>query len=240
MAVIGLIALNTVVFLAMNSMTDVRLQSVIYDYALVPIRFSEPERAMRAGLPPGNWWQLLTNTFMHGGWLHLIFNMWSLWIFGPAMEARCGRMGFLTLYVGGALVASATHLAANWLSVQPALGASGAIAGVIAAYAMVYPRQQVVLLVPVFFFPLFVPVSAWFFAIFWFVLQVLQGTHELFAPSMAGGIAWWAHIGGFLFGAFFAIVAARLELGHAVRVKRWRPRGGSEAPDVGPWGRRSD
>lgn len=114
----------------------------------------------------------------------------------------------------------------------------GAIAAVIAAYAIIYPRQQLVLLVPVFIFPLFVPVSAWFFAVFWFGIQVLQGTYALFAPGMAGGIAWWAHIGGFLFGALFVTIAVRFGLGRRVPVKRWEHRDGRDAPDVGPWGRR--
>ncbi len=124
-AVIILIVLNTLVFLFMAGLQESQLQAFLNSYALIPARFSNPGAAADARLGPGQWWQLLTNAFMHGGWLHLIFNMWSLWIFGPAMEARCGRIGFLVLYIGGALVASLTHLFANWTSTDPALGASG-------------------------------------------------------------------------------------------------------------------
>jgi membrane associated rhomboid family serine protease len=204
--VLTLIAINAFVFLWMWELPPRALQQVTFEYALIPLRYADPLGARAVGLDPDNWWPLLTNTFMHGGWLHLIVNMWTLWIFGPAMEARFARLGFAVLYLSGGVVASATHLVANYDSPVPALGASGAIATVLGAYAVIYPRERVLLIVPLGF--LFIPLSApaILFALVWFGIQVLQGTQDLFSPSLAGGVAWWAHIGGFAFGAVAALV----------------------------------
>jgi membrane associated rhomboid family serine protease len=233
----ALILVNTLVFLWLWSLPPQALQIVTYEYALVPLRYSDPIDARAAGLDPDDWWPLITNTFMHGGWLHLIFNMWTLWIFGPAMEARFGRLGFAILYLVGGTVASVTHLFANISSDAPALGASGAIAAVIAAYAVVYPRERVLLIVPLgfIFIPLWAP--AVLFALIWFGIQVLEGTHALFAPSLAGGVAWWAHIGGFAFGAVAAFLVRRSAWGTEVRTSQWDeddfPRSRGRFP--GPW-----
>lgn len=219
--VYAIIGLNFLIFLWMIGLSEPGLYWVLTRFALIPLRYSEPQLAMAAGLDPGNYWPLLTNAFLHGGWLHIILNMWSLWIFGPAIEARCGRLGFILLYLAGAVAASAAHLLANWTSPVPALGASGAIAAIIAAYAVTYPRAKVILLVPVFFLPLFIPVSALFFAAFWFLIQILQGTQDLFASSMGSGVAWWAHIGGFVLGAVFAKLAHALGLGRDIETRQW-------------------
>lgn len=216
-----LICANIAIFLWMIDLPEADINRILERFALVPSRYSDPQATIAAGLDPNDYWPLLTNTFLHGGWLHIILNMWSLWIFGPAMEARCGRPGFLILYFAGAVAASATHLLANWTSSEPALGASGAIAAVIAAYAVTYPRAKVILLVPILFLPLLIPVSALFFAVFWFALQVLQGAQELFAPSMGTDVAWWAHIGGFLFGIVFAKAANALGLGRGIETREW-------------------
>ncbi|ASY66801.1 rhomboid family serine protease (plasmid) [Sinorhizobium sojae CCBAU 05684] len=219
--VYAIIGLNFLIFLWMIGLPEPGLYWVLTRFALIPLRYSEPQLAMAAGLDPDSYWPLLTNAFLHGGWLHIILNMWSLWIFGPAIEARCGRLGFILLYLAGAVAASAAHLLANWTSPVPALGASGAIAAIIAAYAVTYPRAKVILLVPVFFLPLFIPVSALFFAAFWFLIQILQGTQDLFASSMGSGVAWWAHIGGFVLGAVFAKFAHALGLGRDIETRQW-------------------
>src|SRR5262245_23470787 len=182
------------------------LQTVLVQLALVPARYTEPARALRVGLDPDNWWPFLLNAFMHGGWLHLILNMWFLWIFGPAMEARLGRFWFAAMYVGGAIAASFVHVITHADSTVPVLGASGAVAAVIAAYALTYLKAYVITIVPIFFIPLFIPIPGLWFAMIWFVLQVFQGTAEFASPGMASGVAWWAHIGGFAFGALFAVV----------------------------------
>jgi membrane associated rhomboid family serine protease len=233
----ALILINTLVFLWLWSLPGRELQLLTYEYALVPLRYSNPVGARAAGLDPEDWWPLITNTFMHGGWLHLIFNMWTLWIFGPAMEARFGRMGFAVLYLAGGTVASFTHLMANLDSSVPALGASGAIAAVIAAYAMIYPRERVLLIIPLgfIFIPLWAP--AVLFAFIWFGIQVLQGTQSLFAPSLAGGVAWWAHIGGFAFGAVAALLVREQGWGQRMRISQWDERDMPRGRFPGPWSR---
>ncbi len=234
--VLGLIGINALVFLWMNSLPPRALNAVMVHYALIPLRYTDPELARSVGLNPDNLLPLLTDAFLHGGWLHIIFNMWFLWIFGPAMEARFGRLGFVALYLGGALAASAVHVVTHPDSPDPVLGASGAIAGVIGAYALIYPTARVITIVPIVFIPLFIPVPAFVFAAIWFVLQVWQGSSELASPTMAAGVAWWAHIGGFAYGMFFALLARLIMPGPQTALARWsemyeRPRG-RRVPDI--------
>ncbi len=235
--VLTLIAINTVVFLWTLSLPPDTLNAVFAEYALIPARYTEPDIARSVGLDPDNLWPLITDAFLHGGWMHIIFNMWFLWIFGPAMEARFGRIGFLLLYLGGALTASLLHVITHPQSIAPVLGASGAIAAVIAAYAVIYPTERVITIVPIFFIPLFIPVPAIFFAAFWFVMQVVQGSADIARPDMADTVAWWAHIGGFVFGALFALIARLLMRGMQTRVHLWTDRHpqharGRRVPDV--------
>ena len=203
---VGLISANTVIFALEWMLPPEAANAAIASFALIPLRYSDPRWAMGVGLDPADYLPFLTNTFMHGGWLHLIFNMWTLWIFGCALEDRLGHLRFGVFYVLCGLAASLTHFFFNTESQLPALGASGAIAGVIGAYAALFPTARVTILVPILIFPLFFDVPALVFAAFWFAIQVLQGTHELFLPSLAGGIAWWAHIGGFLAGILLLVL----------------------------------
>ncbi len=238
-AVLSLIGVNAVIFLWTMSLPAPYLHAVLVEYALVPFRYTHPGLARSVGLDPTNYWPFLTDAFLHGGWLHIIFNMWFLWIFGPAMEARFGRIVFLVLYVGGALVASAVHVVTHPESLEPVLGASGAIAAVIAAYAVIYPTERVITIVPILFIPLFIPVPAIIFAGIWFVLQVLQGSHELGQAQIAAGVAWWAHIGGFGFGALFGLFARALMPRPRTAISRWsdmydRRARGRRVPDIKP------
>jgi membrane associated rhomboid family serine protease len=162
--VLGLIAANVLVFLWMRSLPPRMLEATLVHYALIPVRFTDPQLALAVGLDPGNWLPMLTDMFLHGGWMHLIFNMWFLWIFGPAMEARFGRPGFLALYVIGGIVANIVHLATHLESTEPVIGASGAVAAVIAAYAVTCPWARVLTIVPLGFIPLLMPVPAFLFA----------------------------------------------------------------------------
>jgi membrane associated rhomboid family serine protease len=234
MVVFAIIAANTVVFLWLRSLPKTELDDVLVQYALIPVRYTDPQAAREAGLDPSNWWPLLTDMFMHGGWMHLIFNMWFLWIFGPAMEARFGRIGFISLYLLGGLVANVVHLATHPDSSDPVLGASGAIAAVIAAYAVTYPTARVMTIVPIGIIPLFFRIPAVVFAVIWFILQLLQGSFELASPSMAGGVAWWAHIGGFAFGALFAVVIGGAAPGLQTKTTTWTDMRGRRVPDVKP------
>jgi membrane associated rhomboid family serine protease len=149
--------------------------------------------------------------FLHGGWLHLILNMWTLWLFGPTVEDRLGHSRYLAFYLACGVAASLTHVVFSAGSEIPALGASGAIAGVLGCYVRLFPLARVVVLVPILFLPLFFEVYAFIFVGLWFLIQVLQGTAELFTPTAAAGVAWWAHIGGFVAGLVLGPVLRRSE-----------------------------
>jgi membrane associated rhomboid family serine protease len=195
-----LIALNVVAFAYQLGLSGPELQQFLYENALVPRRYFSPAWGWRNGLSPTDLWPFLTNIFLHGGFLHIILNMWSLYIFGPALEDRLGPGRFLGIYLLSGLAASIAHAVFNATSAVPALGASGAIAGIIAAYAVRFPWAWIKVLVPILFIPLFFDVPALVFAGLWFLVQVMQGTSELLMPMQGGGIAWWAHIGGFVAG----------------------------------------
>lgn len=140
---------------------------------------------------------LLTCMFLHGGWMHIIGNMWFLVIFGDNVEDRYGHVGYLLLYLGCGLAASLLQLMASPFSPIPTIGASGAIAGVMGAYMIMFPRAQVLTLIPIFIFLQFVVLPAPLFLGFWFIFQLVAAS---FADTGAGGVAWWAHVGGFLTG----------------------------------------
>lgn len=219
----AIIALNVAVFAYQLSLTAPELQAFIVQHALIPLRYFSPSWAARHDLSPADVTPFLTNTFMHGGFLHIILNLWTLYIFGPALEDRLGPARFLALYLAAGVIASIAHAAFNASSALPALGASGAIAGIIGAYAVRFPYAWVRVLVPIIIFPLFFSIPAMLFAGLWFLMQVMQGTGSLFLPGDGGGIAWWAHIGGFLAGLFL--------------VRPLEPQSGSAAAG-GPWANR--
>jgi membrane associated rhomboid family serine protease len=179
-----------------------------------------------AAPPPWSpWFTLLTCIFLHGGWLHFLGNMWFLYIFGDNVEDRLGHLGYLLFYLGCGVAASAAHLAVNSESVMPTIGASGAIAGVMGAYLLFYPRAMVLSVVPIFFFLEVVVLPAPLFLGIWFLLQFFQGTLAITAVE-TGGVAWWAHIGGFAAGF---VVAAALNMAGQTRpsVQRRLPQTGA-------------
>ncbi|HHN72878.1 MAG TPA: rhomboid family intramembrane serine protease [Thermopetrobacter sp.] len=175
------------------------LRAFLIEWGLVPARYFVPGWAEMHGLSQA-WLPFLSNTFLHGGLLHLVFNMWTLYIFGPAVEDRMGTTAYVLFYLLCGVGASFAHAWMNPSSTLPAIGASGAIAGVIGAYMRLFPRSNVVVLVPIFFYPLFFELPAVVFATFWFVTQLLQGVASLTGRPDAGGVAWWAHVGGFVVG----------------------------------------
>ena len=147
----------------------------------------------------------LTSMFLHGGWLHLILNMWFLWIFGDNIEDTLGGFRYILFYILCGLGAALTHFLIQPGSTLPVLGASGAIAGVLGAYAVLFPGARVVTLVPIFFFLQIIELPALVVLGLWFVLQILSGFLEAASP-MRAGTAWWAHIGGFLAGIVLIFV----------------------------------
>jgi membrane associated rhomboid family serine protease len=137
--------------------------------------------------------------FLHGGFFHLLGNMWFLYIFGDNVEDRLGHFRYLVFYLLCGLTSGISHLFLNWTSQIPTIGASGAIAGVMGAYFLLYPGAKVLTLVPIFFFLHFIEIPAFLFLGFWIFFQFFNAA---FSPQL-GGIAWWAHIGGFFFGIIF-------------------------------------
>ena len=154
---------------------------------------------------------VLTSMFLHGGWLHLIGNMWYLWIFGDNVEDRLGRIRYLFFYLAAGVTAGVIHSVANSSSRVPTVGASGAIAAVLGAYAVEFPRARVITLIPFFPFVQVVALPAMIVLGLWFVFQFFSGALSLAwaGAGGGGGIAWWAHIGGFLFGAILMKALAR-------------------------------
>ena len=193
-----IIAVNVLVFLVELSQGQ-RLTKFVYIYGLVPARYSVPQ--ISAYFTSGQQViSFLTFMFLHGGFLHLLGNMWSLYIFGDNVEDRLGHFRYLAFYLLCGLASGVSHLVLNLHSKVPTIGASGAIAGVMGAYFVLYPRAKVLTLVPIFFFFYFFELPAFLFLGIWFIFQFLSAAG---ASAQAGGIAWWAHIGGFVFGIIF-------------------------------------
>src|SRR2546428_5808593 len=141
---------------------------------------------------------LVTSLFLHGGWWHLIGNMWFLWIFGDNVEDRMGHGGFAVFYLTAGVAASATHVLMNQTSTNPLIGASGAIAGVLGAYTVLFPRAPIVSLLPLGLLTRLIAISAGLFLAVWVPIQVVSGLASL--ASAGTGVAWWAHVGGFIAG----------------------------------------
>lgn len=196
----GLILANALIFFFELSLPPELLTRLFYIFGMVPARFTDPAWGQKVGYSVNCCWPFLTSMFLHGGWLHLISNMWTLWIFGDNVEDRMGHTRFLFFYLSCGLTSSLVHLVTNYSSTVPAIGASGAIAGVLGAYFLLFPFSRVIVLVPVFFWPLFFAVPASIYLGVWFLMQFVSGTLSLAAPEAGGGIAWWAHIGGFAAG----------------------------------------
>lgn len=207
-AVVALIALNAVIFLFMLGLSPRETQRFVSEFALVPLLYTPPPGIRLPPLGLDDYLRVVTSTFLHGGWLHILLNMWTLWLFGCAMESRLGSGRFVLFYLGCGIAAGVVHVYFNVGSQVPTIGASGAVAGVIAAYAWSYPRAEIKVLVPIIIFPLFFDVPAMAFALFWFALQVLQGYADLMTPQMGAGIAWWAHAGGFVGGIILLYLMA--------------------------------
>jgi membrane associated rhomboid family serine protease len=151
---------------------------------------------------------VLSSMFLHGGWLHLIGNMWYLWIFGDNVEDRLGHVRYLVFYLAAGIVAALVQYATSPDSSLPTVGASGAIAGVLGAYAVAFPRARVITLVPLIIFIQVLPLPALLVLGLWFVYQFLFGTLAL-TTTATGGVAFWAHIGGFAFGALAMLLVGR-------------------------------
>jgi membrane associated rhomboid family serine protease len=176
------------------------------------------------------WSTLLTSMFLHGSWMHLLGNMWVLWIFGNNVEDSMGHLRFLLFYVLTGLVAAGAHVASSPDSPVPTVGASGAISAIMGAYLLLYPRARVMTVIVIVFFIRFVPLPAWFMLGYWFLLQLLSAGVQ--TPG-GGGVAFWAHIGGFLAGVLLIIPFRNPRLVRAKRAHVKLPR--SELEHGGWW-----
>ena len=195
-----LILINAIVFLFELTMPPPELEQLFNMFGLVPARFMHPDWASSAGYPGHSYWPFLTSMFLHGGWLHIIGNMWTLWIFGDNIEDQMGPARYVIFYLLCGLIAGIVHCLTNADSTMPTVGASGAIAGVMGAYLFLFPTARIVVLVPIFFFPFFFEVPAVIYLGFWALSQVFSGTLALASGTQVGGVAWWAHVGGFVGG----------------------------------------
>jgi len=193
-----LVLVNALAFAFELSLPHGELEAFIARYGVVPVRMGLDAH----GLPtaPLAYLPLLTSVFLHGGWLHVLGNLWVLWIFGDNVEDRMGHGRFLAFYLLCGILAGAVHVYFSPESPVPTIGASGAISGVMGAYLVLFPRAKVITLIPILFYPLFVELPAFVFLGLWFASQLLSGTLSLVAPEEAGGIAFLAHVGGFVAG----------------------------------------
>jgi len=189
-----LIAINVVVFLIEVNYGP-RVQILFQRYGVIPVRlWNWPEN-------PAVLWTLITSQFLHGGWYHIFGNMLFLWIFGDNVEDQLGHLRYLAFYLIAGIVAALTQAAMMPTSTIPSIGASGAISGVLGAYIVFFPRGKVVLVIPLFLFPYIIDVPAVVFLGYWFISQTLNGLFSLTTGALeVGGVAWWAHVGGFVTG----------------------------------------
>ena len=184
---IGIIVVNALVFWFELSMPAPARQAFMFQLGLVPATFT--------------WLTLLTSMFLHAGWLHIIGNMWFLWIFGDNVEDRLGHGRYLAFYLLAGAAAGLAQTLVNPTSPVPTIGASGAIAGVMGAYLVLYPHSRVLTLIWLFIFVDIIEIPAVFFLGFWFLVQLFSGVGSVAqAAGSQGGIAFWAHVAGFLFG----------------------------------------
>jgi membrane associated rhomboid family serine protease len=227
----ALIAVNCAVFFVQLGLTPLELEEFLLRFALIPARYSQPFAYGDPYITLGDFVPFITMMFLHGGWLHLILNMWMLWLFGPAIEDRLGHGRFLLFYLGCGIAASLAQTASDPYSAVPSVGASGAIAGILGCTMSLFPISRVIVVVPILFLPLFFEVRAVVFIGIWFLFQIIQGTAALLQPS-EGGIAWWAHVGGFLAGLLIGPLLHRPER----RYRVYQPDEGILGFDT--WGRR--
>ncbi len=187
---VTLILVNLLVFLHQISLGPA-LEEFIYTYGLIPANYTGLQQTTAGYLP------FISSTFLHGSWMHVIGNMWVLWLFGDNVENRMGRFRFLLFYLLCGLIAGITHTFINPTSTIPVVGASGAVAGIMGAYFLMFHRARVLTYIPPFFL---LPLPAWLFLGFWALSQLWGGAVGLLQADGSNQIAFWAHIGGFLGG----------------------------------------
>lgn len=191
-----LIFINIVLFIYQSNLGSEKLLELFLHYGVIPYNYLALQ-----GYPV---LPLFTSAFLHGGWLHLLGNMLYLWVFGDNVEDRMGHLNYLLFYLLTGLVANLAHIAANPQSAVPTIGASGAVAGILGAYFILFPRARVLTLIPLGFFLTTARLPAVLFLFLWFFMQLFNALFA--ATTNAQMVAWWAHIGGFLAGILGGLI----------------------------------
>jgi membrane associated rhomboid family serine protease len=205
-----LIVINTMAFLFEVSLDPFSRNHLIAVFGIVPDRIGM------------NYSALLTSMFLHGGWMHLIGNMWFLWIFGDNIEDILGHWKYLIFYLACGLAAGLSHVLLNPASRVPTIGASGAIAGVMGAYLIKFPHARVLTLVPIFLFLTTFELPAYVILMYWFVIQFFSGLGSIaYSHLTSEGVAWFAHVGGFLAGIVLVNVMGAKQPYHRRRDLDW-------------------
>jgi membrane associated rhomboid family serine protease len=205
-----LIAANILVFV-MQWLAGPQQEALVYQFALIPAQLT-------SALDPGDIGDIFTSMFMHAGLMHLAGNMLYLWIFGDNVEDSMGPLKYLAFYLAGGVVASLAHIFTNPTSQIPTVGASGAIAAVLGAYLVLFPRSRVLTIIPLGFYMRLTMVPAALVLGLWFVLQIFSGVLALGGPDV-GGVAFWAHVGGFVTGVVLGLLLAGQR--KTENVRRW-------------------
>ncbi|AEH45424.1 Rhomboid family protein [Thermodesulfatator indicus DSM 15286] len=196
---VSLIALNSLIFILMLNLPAQVREAIVINFGVVPARITQFGLG-DAGVALQNVISLFTAMFLHGGWIHLFGNMWTLWIFGDNVEDRMGHRRFLVFYLLCGIAATLVHVWLHPDSTIPMIGASGAISGVLGAYYGLFPLARVIVMIPIFFFPFFFEMPAVLYIGWWYLLQLFSGTLSILHGKIVGGVAWWAHVGGFVVG----------------------------------------
>jgi len=204
---VSLIAINALAFLFQLTLSDDELQQFVQQYGVVPAYFS--------------WVSVITSMFLHGGWLHFLGNMLYLWIFGDNVEDRMGHGWYLIFYLLCGTAAAVGQAITQPYSLIPMIGASGAIAGVMGAYFVLFPHSRVLTIVFILLFVDIIEIPAIFFLGIWFLMQFFSGVGSLGSGSASGGVAFWAHVAGFATGAG---IGAMWRLGETSERRRWEGR----------------
>ncbi len=230
----ALIAANVAIWILLQGAgSPEALEASVCTYGAIPAELTgELSPVTLAPCPLGGrtWVTLLSSMFLHGGWFHLLGNMWFLWIFGNNVEDSMGHLRFVVFYVLAGLAAEAAHIAMGPGSPVPMVGASGAISGVMGGYLVLYPRVRVQTAFVLFVFVRIIPIPAWFVLLEWFGIQLLSG---IGAPQTDAGVAFWAHVGGFVAGVVLVKLFARRTLVEAKKHHVKLPR--EQIPHRGWW-----
>lgn len=200
-----LIAANVAVFFYELSLSPQAYEALLQTYGLVPARIQYALAGTHGVSYAHAFGPLFTCMFLHAGWLHIIGNMWFLWIFGGNVEDRFGPLLYLLVYLVCGIGSGISQVLFSWGSTIPSIGASGAISGVLGAYLLFFPGSRILTLVPLFIIWFTARIPAFVFILLWFAMQFLSGLGSLGAANNTGGVAWWAHVGGFVLGVLIAL-----------------------------------